>query len=501
MSRRRFLFTGMGAGAGLLLARCKTPGAELVSPSSAAVQRVEDQRLAAGGAVREFKLVAAPAQIQLDGREVTTWAYGGSVPGPEIRVKAGEVLQVAFRNDLVTETSIHWHGIALRNNMDGVPPVTQSAVAARSDFLYRFAVPDPGTYFFHPHTGLQLDRGLYAPLIVEDPAEPGGYDQEIVLVLDDWTDGVGMKPEKLFSDLKSANASMPGMNMGGGGSEMEEPSPEAMAGPLKGDAGDVSYPLYLMNGRSRRDPQTFDVRAGQRIRLRVINAAADTAFRFAVQDHAMQVTHTDGFPVNPAPADAVLVGMGERFDALLTVEGAGAYAVVAAAEGKSNLARAILRSGTGDAPPPEFEPPNLNGNLVQLANLSPAEAVRLPDKAPDRSTDVVLGGDMRSYTWTINGKIHEESEPLVVEEGERVRLVFRNETTMFHPMHLHGHTFQVRRGSEPGPRKDTVMVLPDETVTVEFDADNPGEWALHCHNLYHQEAGMMVNLGYLGQAT
>lgn len=480
-----------------MLARCKAPGVDLVSPSSSAVRRAEQQRLVAGGTVREFNLVAAPAEIQLAGKPVSTWAYGGAVPGPEIRVRAGEILQVNFRNDLITETSIHWHGLAIRNDMDGVPPITQKSVGAKQDFTYRFTVPDPGTYFFHPHVGLQLDRGLYAPLIVEDPAEPGAYDQEIVLLLDDWTDGVGMLPEKLFSDLKSASAQMPGMDMGGGDSAMDEPSPEAMAGPLKGDPGDITYPLYLINGKAKTDPQTFQVKKGQRVRLRVINAASDTAFRFAVQDHALQVTHTDGFAVEAAPADAVLVGMGERFDAVLEVAGDGPYAVVAAAEGKSNLARANLRTGTGEAAPPEFLPSNLNGNLVQLAALSGAPGGRLAEKKPDRVHDLRLGGNMQRYSWTINGKTHEDSEPLVVEAGERVRLIFRNESTMFHPMHLHGHTFQVLRQTGVGPRKDTVMVLPDERVIVDFDADNPGVWALHCHNLYHQEAGMMVNLGYL----
>ena len=179
VSRRRFLWlAGASAavaagGGGLLLSSRDGSDSTVVTASSPRVAAVEQRRRRLGASVTDVALTAAP----LASAGSQTWAYGGSVPGPEVRVRAGSVLRAAFTNDLPEPTTVHWHGIALRNDMDGVPGVTQPAVAAGKRFDYEFVVPDPGTYFFHPHVGPQLDRGLYAPLIVEDPQEPGGYDR------------------------------------------------------------------------------------------------------------------------------------------------------------------------------------------------------------------------------------------------------------------------------------------------------------------------------------
>ena len=241
-------------------------------------------------------------------------------------MRVGEVLRVRLDNRLPEPTSIHWHGVVVRNDMDGVPGVTQMPVPANGGFVYEFTVPYAGTYFFHPHVGLQLDRGLYAALVVEDPAEPGGYDQEAVVVLDDWTLGVGPTPEQL-QDRLMAQGGMMGGGMGmmgqGGGSPA-----------LGGSGGQIAYPLYLLNGHPPTDPSTIRAKPGQRLRLRVINAAAETAFRVALGGHRLTVTHTDGLPVAPTTAEALLLGMGERADALVRLQD-GAFPLVALAEGSS----------------------------------------------------------------------------------------------------------------------------------------------------------------------
>lgn len=488
-TRRRFLVAAGGA-AGFAAVACAVGAPATVGSTATEVGAAESKRRSASAAVRDVALVATVGEIGIGSRRVHTWSYGGELPGRELRVRAGEVVRAVVRNELPDPTTVHWHGIALRNDMDGVPEMTQSPIAPGTSFTYEFAVPDPGTYFFHPHVGLQLDRGLYAPLIVEDPREPLGYDREVVIVLDDWTDGVGDTPEAILERLKRSGGAMGGMGgmpgMGGGSS------------PLGGDGGDIRYPLYVLNGRPPEDPATFDAKPGERLRLRIVNAGSDTAFRFAVGAHALRVTHSDGFPVEPVEGDAILIGMGERYDAIVTLGDSGLYPLVALAEGKDAVARAVLRVGGAAGRPAVTRPPELDGRLVTVHQLRAAAAVALAPMTPSRTHRLELGGGMMGgYRWTINAKTFDESVPLPVRAGEHVRLVLENRTMMFHPVHVHGHSFGVVAAGGQGPRKDTVIVRPMESISVDLVADNPGQWAVHCHNAYHAAAGMMTTLSYV----
>jgi FtsP/CotA-like multicopper oxidase with cupredoxin domain len=448
-------------------------------------------------------LLAAPATVDLGGRTVETWTFNGQLPGPELRLRAGQVLGVRLENHLPTATTVHWHGIALDNQMDGVPGVTQPPIEPGQGFDYQFTVPDPGTYFYHPHVGLQVDRGLYGPLVVEDPDEVVAYDHEVVLVLDDWTVGVGPTPEQFLARLQHGgmtHAAMPGMPAAGMGG-MHHSAGAMTTGdsrsPLGADAGDVRHPLYLINGRTPHSPTVIRGRPGQRIRLRLINAAADTAFRLAVGGHRLTVTHADGFPIRPVTGDALLLAMGERYDVQVEL-GDGVFPLVAVAEGKHAQALAVVRTSRGEPPKPTARPVELDRWLLTVADLDADRAVDLGRRPAGRTHRLLLEGDMRRYRWTINGRAHHHGPPLPVRHGERVRLVFENRSPMWHPMHLHGHTFQLQRAGNqrPGPRKDTVVVRPAERVTVDFHAGNPGRWMVHCHNAYHQAAGMMATLAY-----
>jgi multicopper oxidase len=453
-----------------------------VLPDSDAVRRTEAARRVSGGRLVTARLTPRPTTLDLGGPTVETWAYGDSLPGPLLTARAGDRLQIDVANDLPEETSVHWHGIALRNDMDGVPGVTQTAIASGSKFRYEFTVPDPGTFFYHPHVGVQLDRGLYGVLIVDDPAEPGRYDAEWVVVLDDWLDGTGRTPDQVLASLTG------GMGLGGMGGM-------GMAGarsPILGDAGDVRYPYYLVNGRVPTSPDVFTARPQQRIRLRIVNAASDTAFRVALAGHRLTVTHTDGFPVQAQAADALLIGMGERVDAEVAV-GDGVFPLVAVAEGKGRLARGLLRTSSGRTPAASVQPDELAGDLLLSTDLRAADDVRLVSRVVERAHDLILGGSMMPFRWTINGQRYPDTAPLPVVEGERVRLRFVNHGMMFHPMHVHGHTFALVDG---GARKDTVIVGPMRLVEVDLDANNPGQWMTHCHNAYHAERGMMVDLSY-----
>ncbi|QEU94768.1 multicopper oxidase family protein [Streptomyces kanamyceticus] len=498
-----------------------------VDPAGKEVAAAEKKR-ARGGKVREVRLMAMETKLDLGGPQVRTWAYGEGLPGKEVRVTAGDTLALTLANHLPEATSLHWHGISLRNDMDGVPGLTQKDIRPGGDFTYRFAVPHPGTYWFHPHSGTQQDRGLYAPLIVEDPREPLKYDKEWVIVLDDWVDGVdGSTPDGVLAELSKGMADHDmgggekdgsgGMDHGGGHdmsnmsstsmsstSARKAPSPKP-SGPsrmmmgaksdlLGGDAGDVAYPHYLINGRAPKDPSQFRARPGDRIRLRIINAGGDTAFRVALGGHEMTVTHTDGFPVAHAKTDALLLGMGERYDVLVTA-GDGVFPLTAAAEGKKASALAVLRTGGGAAPAASVRPKELTGRLLTADKLRSHESVALKSRKPDRTIKLQLTGGMAKYDWAFDKKPYSPDQRHPVRAGERVRLVFANSTSMWHPVHLHGHTFALANVAG-GPRKDTAIVLPNGTLTVDFDADNPGLWMIHCHNVYHAEAGMMTVLGY-----
>lgn len=445
-----------------------------------------------GQKVVEASLTARPVAVDLGaGIIANTWAYGDEVPGRVVRATAGDFLRVNVDNQLPAPTTVHWHGIRLRNEADGVPDVTQQAIAPGNRFVYAFTAPDAGTHFFHPHVGAQLDRGLYAPIIIDDPADAGDYDAEWIVVLDDWTDGVGKSPDQILADfqaesgpLKSGmggmdHSSMPGMNHGNSS---------------LGDAGDVAYPHYLINGRVPEAPTEFRCRPGQRVRVRLINAASDTVFKVALADHTMTVTHSDGHRVNDKQTGALYVAMGERYDVTITA-GDGVFPLVAAAEGKSGQALAFLRTASGQAPPSTIRPRELEGPVLLGADdLAAAESARLPDRDPDTTLKVTLNGQMSPYAWGINGKKYGQDTPLTVRPGQRLRMQITNSTMMVHPMHIHGHTWSLPDRS--GLRKDTVLIRPMGGVNVDLDADNPGAWALHCHNIYHMETGMMTTLRY-----
>jgi FtsP/CotA-like multicopper oxidase with cupredoxin domain len=182
---------------------------DLIGPGSPQVAEAEAARHATGGTA--LAGVAPEAgHVDLGGPVVATWSYGGQIPGPEIRVRKGQVVQTLLVNQLPAETTVHWHGVAIRNDMDGVPGMTQAPVAAGREFTYRFAVAEAGTYWYHPHAGVQLDRGLYGPLIVEDPDEPARYDHDWTVVLDDWIDGTGYTPDQVLAALRGG---MGGMSM------------------------------------------------------------------------------------------------------------------------------------------------------------------------------------------------------------------------------------------------------------------------------------------------
>ncbi len=524
LTRRGFLAASVLGGAALVAcSRSTTATAPGGGGATDAITAAEAARPHTGKTVTA-RLAPGSADIDLGGTRAHTLAYNNAVPGPMIRANVGDEIAVTVDNGLDHATSMHWHGLAVRNDMDGAAPATPN-VDPGASFTYRFSSPYPGTYWAHPHAGLDTDFGMYVPVIIDDPAEPGRYDAEWIVMLDDWTSGVGSSPEEIFKGLTSmgkggqgSTSGMPGMpgmggmgqmpgmggmgqmpGMGGMGSMPGTPGVggAATSNLLGGDGGDVTYPYYLVNGRIPAAATTFRATPGQRIRIRIINAAADTAFRVALAGHRMTVTHTDGFPVVPTDVDALLLGMGERYDVIVTA-GDGVFPLVASAEGKNGVARALLSTATGSAPDAAFRPPELTRLVGTVDTFTATPQVVLPTNS-DLALQARLSGTMMAYEWAINGRPYDQTVPLTIQQGQHATLTFANQTMMWHPMHLHGHTFQViKADGSPGPRKDTVIVKPMQTVAVRLVADNPGIWMLHCHNGYHMGAGMMTTLNYTG---
>ncbi|NUR86218.1 MAG: multicopper oxidase family protein [Nonomuraea sp.] len=434
---------------------------------------------ASAGASRGVVLRARPVTVDLNGRALSTWAYDDTLPGPTIRATAGRTVRARLVNDLPEATTVHWHGIRIAADMDGAPGLSQRPTQPGDTFDYVFTVPDPGTYFYHSHVGMQSDRGLYGPLVVADPHEPLDYDQEFTVMLDDWLDGVNGTADDALRRVNTL------------------PHDETLTSHLLGGtSGHVRYPYYLVNGHTAESPTTFVSRPRTRVRFRVINASADTAFRVALGGHRLTITHTDGFPCEPVTVDTFVIGMGERYDFLVTLE-AGAFPLMAMAEGKAGRAFAVVRTTHGARrPSPDGKVPELDRRKLEYQDLQARRSDRL--RAPSRTVTVKMGWRETSHgsQWTLNGKLGDDPLRLQVDRGETIRIVLHNDTHMWHPMHLHGHTFQVRTTERGGPRKDTVNVMPYKKVNIDVHANNPGEWMFHCHNLYHQEQGMMGVLGY-----
>jgi FtsP/CotA-like multicopper oxidase with cupredoxin domain len=288
----------------------------------------------------------------------------------------------------------------------------------------------------------------------------------------------GMATPAATASSAGAPGGMAGMKMGGGA-----------------DLSDVKYPSFLLNGTAPAKPWTLAARPGERIRLRIVNAAGSTYFRVMLDGHRLEVTHADGIAVQPVAADQLLMGMAENYDVVVTLAKSGSYTLHAVAQDGSGQAIGVLH--TPDvAPAANREMPTFSGKALQYGQLRALAPTTLP-AGELRTFRLPLQGDMQKYVWMIDGQVWPKADPLRIKPGERVQIEMTNQTMMWHPMHLHGHFFRVLQGAgDFCPLKHTVNVAPGETVRVEFTADNPGRWFFHCHNVYHLEAGMAREFVY-----
>ena len=475
MDRRQFLIkSALATGAGLAGYRVERfPDVPVLGEATSV----------AGGGTTDVTLAAERIEVDLgNGQRFAAFGYNGAVPAPEIRVREGDTLRVTLRNRLAEPTTIHWHGVPVPNGMDGVPGVTQAPVSPGESFTYEFVAWPAGTYIYHSHVGYQLDQGLHGALVVEPRRQPG-HDREFVLTLEDWAtvDGAGPAASRAG---RVAGGGMGGM-MGG---IMGRRRRRARDGePLR----EPAYDAYVVNGRTSDAAEALRVRRGDRVRLRLVNASASTTFLVRLAGHRLRVTHADGRPVEPVVVDVLRLGTGERYDAEFIADNPGHWALLGApnAPGEARPLRTLLYDGSTAR---EVSHESRGERLLAYRDLTavPEEGLPRVRGRADRTFRIQLsGGMMGSPYWTINGQRYPDTDTLDIAHGEHVRLEYFNMSMMPHPMHLHGHFFEI---DVPGrPRKDTVLVAPMMgQMAVEFIADNTGPWLHHCHNLYHMEGGM-----------
>lgn len=448
-------------------------------------------------ATPQRRLIVGRRTIEVLGRPAGVYGLTGSDGRSGLVLDPGERFSVALENTLGEETSIHWHGMTPAPDLDGISETGYVAPLAAGETRGFDFVARPGTHWMHSHHGLQEQSLLTAPLIVREDASAD--EQEVTLLLNDFS---FRSPEEILEGLRGISGmdhgGMGGMDHGGMGSmSMGDMSMMDMMGGM--DLNDVEYDAFLANDRTLDDPEVIRTERNGRVRLRIINGAASTAFWIDLDEHQASVVAVDGNAVTPVASSRFPLAQGQRIDLMVEVAAGAVVPVFARREG--DLARTGIILAAPEATVGKYagladqaEAPVDLSLEEKLSALAPLGA-----RSSDASHMVMLGGAMAPYSWTLNNRSWSEREKLQVAEGQRVSLGFMNHSMMAHPMHLHGHHFQVvgingRRLS--GAMRDTVLVPPMGTVVVEFDADNPGRWLYHCHNLYHMAAGMMSEVVY-----
>lgn len=560
-----------------------------------------------------YELVATQGKVNLSGKKEVDFALmiNGQIPAPTLEFTEGDDAEIVVKNRIPKqELSIHWHGILLPPEMDGVPYVNTPPIYSGQDYTFRFKIRQHGTYWYHSHTDVQEQKGVYGAIVIHPKKETIQANKDIAVVISDWSDE---NPTDILKNLKkdgdyylykkgTMRSWLGAIQEGSLGSYLYNEWTR-MGGM---DLSDVGYDAFLINGK--KDYQLADAHPGDKIRLRIINAAASSYFYLALGQAPMKVISADGVDIAPMLANEIFIGMAETYDVLFEVpdhknyefkitaqDGTGAasgwigmgekvYAPIKpmpplyasmdhsghnmagmdhssmnmAGMDHSSMNMEGMDHSNHNADLPNTSSPNTNiksmdhskHNMENMDhsghNMGPADesmksmdhsshnmegmdhssmdmeeeegasqpATSQPEdlksvktltvddlKAPANTEfpsttkvseyKLVLGGDMERYIWFINGKPINEERTIEIKEGEAIRFILQNDTMMHHPMHLHGHFFRViNKNGSYSPLKHTVDVPPHSTRIIEFLANEPGEWMLHCHNLYHLKTGM-----------
>lgn len=496
------------------------------------------------------------------GRSGHAFAVNGTVPGPLIRLKEGQDVRLHVTNNLAEDSSIHWHGLLLPFQFDGVPGVSFPGIKPGERFTYEFPIRQSGTYWWHSHSGLQEQAGLYGPIIIESAEPDSRYDRDYVILLSEFTP---IHPHEIMRKLKVGEHYFQRQMQTASEGDMSGVD-RRMWGQMRMNPRDIadvtgSTYTYLINGHGPTDDLSLEFKPGERVRLRVINGSAMTFFNVRIPGVPMTIIQADGQDVDDVPVDEFQIGVAETYDVIVSPP-AGSHAIVAEAMDRSGMAVASLSSHTGHiaTPPPLREIPTLTmtdmgmmdhaamghdmghdmgggamdhnmrdtsllpkdvkvGAGVDMVAPMPMDRMDFPglglDGVPhrvlrytdlkakrmnphreiEREMTIHLTGNMERYMWSFDGKKFTAvtDDPIRFGFDERVRVKLVNDTMMAHPIHLHGHFFEMVNGADHmhQPKKHTMIVQPSGTATFDLTADEPGDWAFHCHLLYHMHAGMM----------
>lgn len=447
-----------------------------------------------GQPIKKFSLTAKESTLNISkDLNIPVWTYNGTVPGTEIRVKQGDFVQVELTNTLKEPITIHWHGYPVLSGMDGIPGVTQDSIRPGESFTYEFSADIAGTYWYHSHQegSKQVDKGLYGALIVE-PKEEAKPDKDYTLILDEWMKG----PVDEMS-------SMTGMN-NGSMSDMDEMS---ATDPVKAEEEMMSnqYNIYTVNGKSGELISPLNVKKGDVVRLRFINAGY-RSHGIHIPGQNIKIVSTDGQAITGAQNikdQVILIGPGERYDVEFTVSSNNNFIIDAHDENKFNDQIKIPVNVLDGSGKEDQEKNNSSLPLFDLSKYGESEMgeFTLNQKYDvDYNVELNTAVDGNSLKYTINNQVFNELPPLTLKTGQLVKMTFENKSIVDHPMHLHGHFFQVlSKNGQPFKSsilKDTILVKPGEKYIVAFKADNPGIWVQHCHELHHAAAGMMQEIIY-----
>ncbi len=546
----------------------------------------------------DLTINVAETAFNVNGRTGHAISLNGTIPAPLVRLKEGSRVRITVNNHLDEDTSIHWHGLIVPFEMDGVPGISFPGIKAHSSFVYEFPLKQSGTYWYHSHSGLQEQVGHYGPLII-DPAgaDPIASDREHVIVLSDWS---FMHPHTIFTRLKQEGGFFNRQKMTladrlSGKTDPMTAEERDMFARMRMDPTDISDVTeaaykFLINGHTPQENWTGIFNPGERVRLRIINAAAQTTFNLRIPGLPMTVVATDGIEVRPVEIDEFQIGNAETYDVIVQPQDR-AYSFVAETIDRSGMGVATLapRPGMRAAVPVLRERPTLGMKDMGMGHSSGGDAGAMPGdsmnhsahgaaaapaapamdhsahgaaaassappmdhsnmnmrdkskvnfpvgvgvdmiapmpmnrvgdpgiglddvghrvltyrdlvslkprtdlRAPTRMIEIHLTGNMERFMWSMDGQqLSENPEPYRFARNERVRMRLINDTMMTHPMHLHGHFWEIVNGhGAHQPLKHTVRVLPGGFIDLDLTADAPGDWAFHCHLLYHMHAGMM----------
>ncbi len=524
----------------------------------------------------EYTLTIDETLVNFTGQETAALAVNGSIPAPLLRFTEGENVTIHVTNNLDETSSIHWHGLLVPPEMDGVPGISFDGIPPGETFTYRFPIRQTGTYWYHSHSGLQEQEGIYGPMIIDPKGpDPVSFDREYVILLSDWKDD---DPTNVLANLKSSSDYynyaqrtvfdfFDDVAESGFSTTLNDRLAWGDMRMTPTDLSDVSGYTFLMNGQTTDAPWSGQFIPGERVRLRFINGSAMSYFDVRIPGMTMEVVQADGQNVVPVTVDEFRIAVAETYDVVITPTTPEPLQVLAEAMDRTGFAAGVLMTGTG--PATLTLPPSRPRGLLTMADMSmdmdmdmgnegsspsmpmgeavdhaamghdmpmkepvdhaamghaamtmengavsndvfsppvgaPAGAKVLtyadlvalePNtdlREPGREIVVRLGGNMERYIWTINGEKFADAKPIMLRYGERVKLTFINETMMNHPMHLHGVFVELENGQPMAtqPRKHVVNVGPGRTYSVDISATEAGEWAFHCHLMYHMASGM-----------